>query len=124
MQDFARHAKEALAVYLARGKAAHECLKAGNFDEASELLRKRNAAFHNFRAQDALALKEGNDLSLTAEARHLWQEIRIIERDLLELMTQEKEKAGTLHQKLRAARQSIIRYHSGNPDQPRFEKTV
>lgn len=124
MQDFARNAKEALSVYLARGKAAHECLKAGNFDEASELLRKRNAAFHNFRAQDALALKEGKDLTLSEEAQALWQEIRRLEQELSQIMTVEKERAGSLHVKLREARQTIIRYRSGNPDQPRFEKTA
>lgn len=124
MQDFARQAEEALSVYLARGEAALASLKGGNFDEASELLRKRNAAFHNFRAQDALALKVGQDLSLTAAAQRIWQDIRTVELALLELMSIEREKAGTLHQRLREARQKISRYHSGNPDQPRFEKTA
>lgn len=124
MQDFARQAKEALAVYLARGKAALDCLKAGEIDQASDLLRKRNAAFHNFRAQDALAQKEGKDLSLTEEAQSLWQEIQKIEKELAPLVAIEKEKAGHLHQKIRDARQKIIRYRSGNPDHPRFEKTA
>jgi hypothetical protein len=124
MQDFARQAKEALSVYLARGNAALECLRAGNFDEASDLLRKRNAAFHNFRAQDALALAEGQDLTLTEEAQSLWQDIRAVEKALSSLMSLEREKAGALYQRIREARQKIIRYHSGNPDHPRFEKTA
>lgn len=124
MQDFARQAKEALAVYLERGKAALACMNDGKIDEAMELLKKRNAAFHNFRAQDALALKDGKDLSLSEDAQHLWQEITKIEKSLNALVASEKEKAGILHQKIREARQKISRYHSGNPDQPRFAKTV
>ncbi len=124
MQDFARQAKEALAVYLARGHAALECLKAGEIDQASELLRKRNAAFHNFKAQDALALQEGKDFSQTEEARELWREIQKVEKELSPLVAEEREKAGILHQKIRDARQTIIRYRSGTPDHPRFEKTA
>jgi hypothetical protein len=124
MQDFARQAKEALSVYLKRGEAALEALKAGNYDEATDLLRKRNAAFHNFRAQDALASKTGRDLGEDAEVRAIWQSLRKLESELNQELQVAKEKTGTLHQKIRDARQKIIRYHSGNPDQPRFEKTA
>lgn len=124
MQDFARQAKEALSVYLKRGESALDALKAGNFDEATDLLKRRNAAFHNFRAQDALAMQEGRDLGENSEVQDIWHAIRKIEVELNQELSAAREKTGLLHQRIRDARQTISRYHSGNPDQPRFEKTV
>ncbi len=124
MQDFAHQASKALAVYLERGKAALASLKAGRFDEASKILTKRNAAFHNFRAKDALALAEGKDLRLSEKAQGLWQEILVLERELKSELSEAHAKTGQLFQKIREARQKIGRYRSGSPDQPNFEKTA
>lgn len=124
MRDFSRQAKDILSVYLARGEAALAKLREGRIDEASEILKKRNAAFHNFKAQDALAQAEGQDLSLDVEGQEIWQKLRTLEPLLAQELKTAHDKTGRLYQRIREARQKISRYHSGNPGNSRFEKTA
>ena len=124
MQDFARQAATALVVYLERGRKALECLNAGRTEEATGILAKRNAAFHNFRARDALALAEGQDLNLSPEVQGVWQEIKALDLELKSAVQQAHAETGRLYQRVREARQKIGRYRSGSADQPSFEKTA
>jgi hypothetical protein len=124
MRDSARHAKTALTVYLERGRSALEALRACRYDEATALLQKRSAAFHNFRAVDALAQAEGEDLAKDAEVLRLWQELRTLEKELAVALETARSRTADLFQKIRAARAAIGAFHSGRSDAPRFTRTA
>jgi len=124
MQDFARQAKRALAVYLERGRSALKHLEGGRLDEADNILNKRHAAFHNFRAADVLATDLGIDLSGDAEILAIWDEIRKVDRELETSLRAAHEETALLYQKLREARQAISKYRSGGTEEPRFTRTA
>jgi plasmid stability protein len=124
MRDTVGQAKKALAVYLARGRAALAKLRAGQYDEATEVLRRRGAAFHNFRAVDALALTEGRDITADPAAQALWQEIRVVDVELRDELQEAHAKTAALYQKIRETRAKIAAYRSGRASGPRFEKTA
>jgi hypothetical protein len=124
MRDSARHARIALGVYLERGRAALECLRAGRYDEATALLHKRTAAFHNFRAVDAIAHAEGHDLARDPEVMATWSELRVLEKALAAELIAARERTADLYQKIRAARAAIGAFRSGRPDQPQFTRTA
>jgi hypothetical protein len=114
----------ALAVYLERGLAALTSLRAGRYDEATEVLRRRGAAFHNFRAVDALALTEGRDITAAPVAQDLWQKIREVDVKLSDELRAAHAKTAALYQKIRETRAKIAAYRSGRSEGPRFEKTA
>lgn len=74
-QSSAKKAVVALGVYLERGRLALAAIDRQDINEFLDLLDKRRAAFHNFRALDHLAQAEGVDLALNPEVKLIWQEI-------------------------------------------------
>jgi hypothetical protein len=124
MRDLARQVRLALTTYLERGRAAIVSLKAGRHDEATEILRLRTAAFHNFRAVDALAVKAGSDLANDPEVIAMWNEIRVVEKELAAELQVAAAKTKELYAKIRETRAKIGRYRSGREKPAGFAKTV
>ena len=91
MQDFPRQARVALKVYLDRGREAVINLKSQNFEKVEEILRLRKAAFHNFRAADALAISNGLDVVKEKEIVDLWEQIKEVDTELEGLMTDARD---------------------------------
>lgn len=124
MSDRTRNAKRALSVYLERGRQALDLLKNGRFDEANDILRQRNAAFHNFRAVDALALRDGSDIKDDPEAQALWIEIKLIDQKLAESLKAARIMTAALYKKIRETYAKIGAYRSRRSNDPRFEKSA
>jgi len=122
--DWKAKAKRALGVYLERGQAALLHLEGGRASDADALLQRRSAAFHNFRAVDALALKEGDDLKSDPEALALWNEIRIVDKALAAALAAARDETANLYLKVREARGKIGKFRSGSAAHPKFEKTA
>lgn len=125
MRDLARQVRSTLTTYLERGRAAVVSLKAGRLDEATEILRLRTAAFHNFRAVDALAMKDGSDLAKDPVVLAMWDEIRAVEKELAVELAVAAQKTKQLYTKIRETRAKIGHYRSGRSEkQTGFVKTV
>jgi hypothetical protein len=124
MADLAHQARSILAVYLARGQSAVASLEAGRDDDALAYLKLRAAAFHNFRATEARAQAAGQDLTADPAAVALWREIRAVNTRLAGLLSDARDRAQEMSQRLRDARRAIGTYRSGAADTASFEKSA
>lgn len=82
MDDFRSMVMQALSVYLARGRAALTELREGRWEAAHALLKRRKAAYHNFRAHDVAALKGGFDAKSDLEVKALVAVIAQVDGEL------------------------------------------
>lgn len=124
MAAFYQQAVTALKVYLQRGRDALQKLQDGAFDEASEVLIWRNAAFQNFRTADYM-LTESNDASaVDTMLRDIWPEIKqqndLIEKALQSSSTQLREE-WVRH---KATRAKIGKFVSGQTEDTNFKNTI
>lgn len=124
MSDICRQAATTLLVYLERGRLALDLLEKGEIDRAEEVLKLRGAAFHNFRALDALAQKAGQDISQAPECLTTWHAIREVEILLTDSLASAHQETGRLYARVKKARQKIGRYRSRAPDSSRFAQTI
>jgi hypothetical protein len=124
MLDYARQARTALSVYLARRRAALASLEEGRYDDAQVMLRKGTEAFHNFRAADHAALKAGCDVGGEKEIQALFLEIGEVEARLEGAMKNAREKVS--EELARVSRDKMIcrGYRSGSTEQGCFERSV
>lgn len=124
MSASSQHVKHVLEVYLERGRTALEALKQDRLDDAVHVLSLRAAAFHNFRAADALALADGYDAAQDPQIQTLWIQIREIETALAPELTRAQDETRREALRVRDARQKISGYRSGSPDGTTFTKTA
>jgi len=124
MRDFIRQARVALQVYLDRGRVALECLDRGDLTSLEPLLRSRSAAFHNFRAADALALQSGYDIAQDAEMALNFGEWRDVDDRLAAGLVVAREATEVEIIKVTSVRQKMSKYRSGKSDVSRFEQSV
>ena len=124
MRDFCSQAVLALTVYLERGQSAQEHFVRNEYDEAIEVLRWRNAAFHNFRFLDEEAKREGVDVGKDERISSIWSEIRKVDEKLKISLVDAREKTGAKVNKVRTTRKNITHYRSCNVNRSRFEHTA
>ncbi len=124
MAAFYQQAVVALKVYLQRGRDALQKLQDGSFDEASELLVWRNAAFHNFRIADCMLAKSNDAGAVSNILRDIWPEIKQ-QNDLIEKAIQSNSsklrQEWTRH---KATREKIGKFVSGSPEDANFKNTI
>jgi len=124
MREYEHNARKALEVYLKRGKLAIVNLSKGKIDKAEEVLRWQTAAFHNFRAFDSLAMRQGIDLMQDSKVIKLWNEIKSTDDQIQSLMVKARNEATQALIKLSKARGKIGHYRSGLAENPNFARTV
>ncbi|MCX6118998.1 MAG: hypothetical protein NT027_15795 [Proteobacteria bacterium] len=124
MDTWADRSLRALKVYLDRGALALADLREKKFDEADELLRKRKAAFLNFKAADHLALLEGYTEDQRLELQTLTGQINDQNQQLMESLEEAKGQLGSQLQQLSKARAAVKKYRSNEFDEFNFEKSV
>lgn len=112
MRDYRRQAKESLKVYLQRGEKALQLIQAGMIDEANIVLRWRNAAFHNYRAAEAL-LEQANADATTSYLMDMWQEIAEQNAKLEPMLANHLEQARQQLQATQTKRKAIAHFRSG-----------
>lgn len=124
MDDLAHRVKHVLAVYLDRGRQAVKALHEGRFDEAQEILLLRNAAFHNFKAVDALAMANGCDVASDDQTLDLWSDIRKIDVELNAALAIARDATKELHDKIHIARSKIGKYRARKAVNTSFTKSA
>jgi len=124
MQDLNAKVLAALEVYLKRGYEALTVLESRGPEEFFAVMRLREAAFHNFRALDAVAIQGGFDMQARPEARRLWNEIDQVNRTLMGVMTEAQQALGEKLAHLRASRVQGQAYRSGTPPVLRLVKSI
>lgn len=121
--QYPQHAKKALEAYLKRGHEAIELLTTERFDDAMEKLRSRDAAYHNFRALDHLALESGIDIARDGEVVQLWHKVEALNKDLMyQLLSHLNISKQQLNQ-TQVFRRDLKNYSSGKPSN-KFLKIV
>jgi len=125
MLDFAHQAKSNLSVFLQRGQAALEAFERGQIDEASEWLRKRNAAFHNFRFFDSqIPSGDLDQLAADPEVLQLLSAIRRTDQLLAPRLREAHDQTKAMAHKLQVAQQKIARFRSAPLETQKFEKSA
>lgn len=124
MSASSQHVKHVLEVYLERGLAALAALREDRLDDAVHALSLRAAAFHNFRAADALALTAGYDSAKDPEIQTLWIKIREIDEALAPELARAQDETRREALRVKEARQKISGYRSGHQDGTTFVKTA
>ncbi len=122
-RSYPTQAKIALAVYLRRGDAAIALLQKDDFDNAMEMLRLRDAAYHNFRALDHLALDQGIDIGKDGEVRDLWLKVEKLNKNLMYMLLSQLNISAQQLKQTTAFRRDLQKYASGTTDN-RFLKIV
>src|SRR5690242_19767186 len=122
--------RQALAVYLERGRAALAVLGpepgalGPGAEEFFKLMSLRDAAFHNFRALDALAAADGVDIALDPHIKALWREIDCVNRTLAGRMQDAQAAMGARLAKLKTFSRRSQAYRSGTPPALKLVKQV
>lgn len=106
-REHAWRAVRALEVYLNRGQAALACLERGDAEQAADLLAKRNAAFCNFRALDAVAQAAGEDISRCPRGVEIFRAVRELEPQLVSALVAARDQARDQYRYVRATRRKL-----------------
>jgi hypothetical protein len=122
MTDLTDKVRVALEVYLQRGRDALAALESQGAEEFFEIMTRRDAAYHNFRALDAQAAHAGVDVAVDGRVKRLWTEIDLVNRTLGGRMTELQTELGERLGRLRAAQVRTKAYHSGTPPTLRLVK--
>lgn len=124
MRNLEQQAKRILDVYLERGHAALAEFRLKNVDAALKTMKLRKAAFHNFQAIDALAVKSGLDLISIPDFAGLFIQLQSLDIHLKDEMQKAKDLAGEQARRLNVARRKISKYRSTVDSSSRFEQSV
>lgn len=115
----------ALLVYKQRGEQALSSLRDEKpVDEFFRLLRRRDAAFHNFQALDAKAQRLGLDLAQNPSAQDLWQSIVALNNELAEVMEASQRNLATAIGRFHDGSQALRAYGGRVKPEERLRKSV
>lgn len=124
MKDLKHQVKAALEAYLARGMDALKTLEAKGPEEFFKVMQARDHAFHNFRALEALALSQGFDVALDADAKRMWSDIDRVNRTLLGVMKEAETQLSQRLGRLKSGKNHTQAYLSGRPRTLKLIKQV
>jgi hypothetical protein len=124
MASWTERACTALTVYLERGFRALELIRQEAWEEADAMLNMRRAAFHNFRAADHLALKEGYSAEQDVQLREIWTQITSLDDELVKEMKEAQRKMESEMVRLSKVKNALGRYKSGNTVDANIVKSV
>lgn len=124
MATWPERACTALTVYFERGVRALEALRKGLWDDVDVVLSMRTAAFHNFRAADHLAQKEGYTHEQESRLRVLWEQIRANDDALMVELRRARDNMENELGRLAKVKATLGRFRSGSVQEPDWEKSV
>ena len=124
MATWPERACTALTVYYERGVRALDCVRQGLWDEVDVVLNMRTAAFHNFRAADHLAQKEGYTPEQDSQLKSIWDQIVINDSKLMAELGAARERAEGELARLAKVKSTLGRFRSGNVQESDWEKPV
>lgn len=124
MATWPERACTALTVYFERGVRALEALRKGLWDDVDVVLNMRTAAFHNFRAADHLAQKEGYTHEQESRLSVLWEQIRANDEALMVELRRARDNMESELGRLVKVKATLGRFRSGSVQEPDWEKSV
>jgi glucuronate isomerase len=116
--------RKILEIYLGRSESALAALAAEEWERFDDLMRWRNAAFHNFRAADHLASLKRADYLSDPELQSLGQSVQAIDSRLMQEVEKQRERLNQKLMKINRHRTRIGKFHSGVHEQAGFQKSV
>ena len=124
MATWPERACTALTVYYERGVRALEYVRNAKWDDVDAILNMRNAAFHNFRAADHLALQQGYSAEQDAQLKAIWKQIAGVDAELMAEMSVQREKMEAELIRLSKVKATLGRFRSGQTTESHLEKPV
>lgn len=124
MATWPERACTALTVYYERGVRALELIKRNEWDEAEAILNLRKAAFHNFRAADYEALKQGYTAEQEAQLKAIWGQICSVDTELMSVMVEAKVTMEAELVRVAKVKSTLGRFRSGLVAESNLEKPV
>lgn len=124
MATWPERACTTLTVYYERGVRALDCIRRGLWDEVDAVLNMRTAAFHNFRAADFLAQKEGYSAEQEAQLRGIWEQVLINDAELMSELRVARDQAEAEVARLAKVKTTLGRFRSGSVQESDLEKPV
>ena len=124
MATWPERACTALTVYYERGVRALDCVRKGLWDEVDVVLNMRTASFHNFRAADHLAQKEGYSPEQDSQLKSIWDQIVINDSKLMAELGAAREKTESELARLAKVKSTLGRFRSGSVLESDWEKPV
>jgi len=124
MQKYREQALLALKIYCKRSFGALEALKAGNFERVERFLKRKSAAFHNFRAIDDLANRAGLNLADDELIKAAYKDLVAVDQKLAKAMEAALEHSRTELSQVQRLRTHLSRYRSGNTAGVSFQQSV
>ncbi|MFY7930813.1 MAG: hypothetical protein ACOVS5_18235, partial [Oligoflexus sp.] len=118
------HLERILTVYEARGQEALKALEDEDWATFEELMRKRRAAFHNFRAWDDRLEKQSPGYLAEARWQGHWQAIQKNDAMLAAKMELHKNRYDQQLARIRKHRTALNKFHSGVQHIAGFQETV
>jgi hypothetical protein len=112
MSDWAARLSSVLNVYLERTNAAIALVRKGDFDLLGDMMRMRSAAFHNFRALDAIAVGMGYNINEDKKMKNLMNQIDQLNEQLETELDEAKEKLKSSLVKVSSNKEVISSYRS------------
>ena len=112
MSDWAARLSSILNVYLERTNAAIGLVRKGDFDLLGDLMRMRSAAFHNFRALDAIAVGIGYNINKDKKMKNLMIQIDQLNKQLETELDEAKQKLKSSLVKVSSNKEVISSYRS------------
>jgi hypothetical protein len=104
----------ALHMYLRRGEDALQALEKGDYAEAIELLKWRNAAFQSLRVVEYAANQLGKSIYQDPTFQESWQRIQFVNQTLEEAIQESLTALGQALEKSIRVRQRIAKFRSGH----------
>jgi hypothetical protein len=118
------HLERILSTYEARGRKALKALEEEDWETFEEVMRKRKAAFHNFRAWDHRLERRHPGYLTEPRWQGHWQAIRMIEEALAAKMELHKNRYDQQLARIRKHRAALNKFHSGVKHIAGFQETV
>lgn len=124
MRDYYEQARVSLRVYLERSRKLLRDIDQGNLNGLESLLRMKTAAFHNFRAAEAILQSSGIEVGRDPEFLALWQDIAQTDKELDAVLQMLKEEFQEELARSQRVRLNIGKYRSGLQVRSAFEKAI
>lgn len=106
-REYGWRAARALEVYLERGQAALTCLDEGEIDAATAILEKRQAAFYNFKALDAMARQAGENIATNSRVIAIYSALLELEPKLAKVIKDARDQALEQFRYVRSTRRKL-----------------
>jgi len=113
MQDYLKQAYFALVAYFERGEKALAYIQSGKTNRFERMMNRRKAAYHNFRAAEAILADQGIHVHDQDELAKLWVKAKQVDDGIIEVLSEMKLRIQGELGHVNNAKNGISKYRSG-----------